>query len=199
VSDFSYSAKFSKKRPDPKELSDRVDPTFEKQDKIDYVFGRTAGKAQKHLLPRFDKDSPVRFTTTTEMIQHLTPIYVNLNKVRDTRYDYGKLFIKAGDSFTDFQTTFLHLAREGQIHSDNLRLDLYDKLTTQLQERLAATLENLDTSQKLANRCISLDTELRRITAQADRQKRFQIVTLSTPKTSLPVTTLPTTTRTPES
>jgi hypothetical protein len=74
-------------------------------------------------------------------------------------------------------------------------LDLYDKLTTQLQERLAATLEDLDTYQKLANRCISLDTELKRITARADRQKRFQNDRLSTPQTSLPVAAPPTTTQ----
>jgi hypothetical protein len=120
------------------------------EEKIDYVFGRTTRKAQKHLLPRFDKDSPARFTTAEEMIQYLAPRYINPNKVRDARYDYRKLFIKASEPFADFQTIFLHLAGEGQIHSDNLRLDLYDKLTTQLQERLAATLEDLDTYQKLA-------------------------------------------------
>jgi hypothetical protein len=218
VSDFSYSAKFSKKRPDPKELSDGVDPTFEswrilikgklrtnadhfptEQDKMDYVFGRTAGKAQKHLLPRFDEDSPARFTTATEMIQHLAPLYVNPNKVRDARYDYGKLFMKASESFADFQTSFLHLAGEGQIHSDNLRLDLYDKLTTQLQERLAATLEDLDTYQKLANRCISLDTELKRISARVDRQRRFKDDRTSTPvpKGSFPALAPPIQTRQP--
>ena len=192
-SDSSYSTKRSKKRPDPKELSDGEDPTFEswrilvrgilranadhfptEEDKMDYVFGRTTGKAQKHLLPRFDEDSPDRFITAEEMIQYLALRYINPNKVRDARYDYGKLFMKASDSFADFQTTFLHLAGEGQIHSDNLRLDLYDKLTTPLQERLAATLEDLDTYQKLANRCLSLDTELKRISARVERQKRFK-------------------------
>jgi hypothetical protein len=83
----SDSTKWSKKRPDPKELSDGVDPTFEswrilirgklranadhfptEEDKMEYVFGRTTGKAQKHLLPRFDKDSPTRFTTADEML-----------------------------------------------------------------------------------------------------------------------------------
>jgi hypothetical protein len=213
VTTFSHTTQWSKKRPDPKELSDGVDPTFEswrilikgklrtnadhfptEEDKMDYVFGRTTGRAQKHLLPRFDEDSPARFTTAEEMIQHLAPRYINPNKVRDARYDYGKLFMKAGESFADFQTTFLHLAGEGQIHSDNLRLDLYDKLTTQLQERLAATLEDLDTYQKLANRCLSLDTELKRISARVDRQKRFKDDRTSTsvPNTSLPTLALPT-------
>ena len=196
----SFSNKLSKKRPDPKELSDGTDPTFESwrilvrgklranadhfptdEDKMDYVFGRTTGKAQKHLLPRFDEDSPARFTTADEMIQYLAARYINPNKVRDARYDYGKLLMKSSETFADFQTTFLHLAGEGQIHSDNLRLDLYDKLTTQLQERLAATLEDLDTYQKLANRCLSLDTELKRIATRVDRQKRFKEERISAP------------------
>jgi hypothetical protein len=218
VATSSYTAQWSKKRPDPKELSDGVDPTFEswrilmkgklrtnadhfptEEDKMDYVFGRTTGKAQKHLLPRFDEDSPTRFTTAEEMIQYLAPRYINPNKVRDARYDYGKLFMKAGEPFADFQTTFLHLAGEGQIHSDNLRLDLYDKLTTQLQERLAATLEDLDTYQKLANRCLSLDTELKRISVRVDRQKRFKDDRTATPdpKGSLPVLAPPIPTRQP--
>jgi hypothetical protein len=60
-----------------------------------YVFGRTTGDAQKHLLSRFNKDSPVRFITVTDIIQHLVSIYVNPNKVRDARYSYGKLVIRA--------------------------------------------------------------------------------------------------------
>jgi hypothetical protein len=214
----SYTTPWSKKRPDSKELSDGVDPTFEswrilvkgklranadhfptEEDRMDYVFGRTTGKAQKHLLPRFDEDSPARFTTAEEMIQYLAARYINPNKVRDARYDYGKLLMKASESFAEFQTTFLHLAGEGQIHSDNLRLDLYDKLTTQLQERLAATLEDLDTYQKLANRCLSLDTELKRISVRVDRQKRFKEERASTPapKGSLPVVAPPIQTRQP--
>ena len=48
-----------------------------------YVFNRTTRDAQKHLIPRFNDGSPLRFTTTTDMIQHLASIYVNPNKVRD--------------------------------------------------------------------------------------------------------------------
>jgi hypothetical protein len=188
LSTVSQSHKYSKKLPDPMPLSDGVDPTFEswriqikgklrgnadhfptEEDRMFYVFSRTTGNAQKHLLSRYDDDSPMRFALATEMIQHLASIYVNPHKVRDARYNYGKLVMKSGQSFTEFQTNFLHLAGEGQIHSDNLRLDLYDKLTTQLQERLAATLEDLDTYDKLASRCLSLDTELKRITTRVDR------------------------------
>lgn len=142
----------------------------------------------------------MRFTTATEMIQHLASIYTNPNAVRDARYEYGKLYMKSGQTFTDFQTAFLHLAGEGQIHTDNLRLDLYDKLTVPLQRQLAAMLVDLNTYQKLANRCISLDTELRRIDARDNRQKRYKETpatdtragtTRSTGKTSPAATSMP--------
>src|SRR6266487_7205207 len=81
--------------------------------------------------------------------------------------------MKSNQSFAEFQTIFLHLAGEGEIPADSLRLDLYDKLTTQLQERLAAILVDLDTYKKLTDHCMSLDTELKRINACVDRQKQF--------------------------
>ena len=95
-----------------------------------YVFNRTEGDAQKHLEPRYDDDSPIRFATAQEMIQHLATIYVNPNKVRDAKYDYNRLTMKTSQTFVDFQTQFLHLAGEAQIPAASLRLDLYDRLTT---------------------------------------------------------------------
>src|SRR6266487_4701003 len=183
---------YSKKLPDPTPLSDGEDPAFDgwviqikgklranadhfatEEDKMFYVFNRTTGDAQKHLIPRFNDGSPLRFITATDMIQHLASIYVNLNKVRDARYSYGRLVMKSNQSFAEFQTIFLHLAGEGEVPADSLRLDLYDKLTTQLQERLAVMLVDLDTYKKLADRCMSLNTELKRINAYVDRQKHF--------------------------
>ena len=105
--------------------------------KMLYVFNRTSRDAQKHLRPRYDDESQVRFTSAQEMIQHLAAIYVNPNKARDARYDYNRLIMKPSQPFVEFQIQFLHLAGEAQILAENLRLDLYDKLTTQMQEKLA--------------------------------------------------------------
>jgi Zinc knuckle len=189
----SRPGKYTKKLPDPSPLSDGIDPTFEgwmiqirgklrgnsdhfptEEDRMFYIFNRTTGDAQKHLLPRYDEDSLMRFTSSEEMIRHLTPIYVNPNKVRDARYDYNRLVMRTGQSFSDFQTNFLHLAGEAQIPITSFRLDLYDKLTTKLQDRLAAVLDDLESYEKLSTRCLSLDTKLRRISGRIDRQKHFQ-------------------------
>jgi hypothetical protein len=178
----SSSAKYSKKRPDPPIFTDGVDPTFEswkiqmqaklrantdhyptEEDKMEYVFSRTLGDAQKHLLPRFDEDSPMRFTSFREMLQHLASIYVNPNKVRDAQYEYRHLRMEMGQTFATFQTKFLHLAGGGQIPPSSYRLDLFDKLPTHLQRMLLPVLDDLETYEQLATRCLTLDTGLRRI------------------------------------
>jgi hypothetical protein len=66
------------------------------------------------------------------MLQHLATIYINPNKVRNAHFAYGRLIMQTNQSFADFQTTFLHLAGEGQVPTDNLRMDLFDKVTTPL-------------------------------------------------------------------
>jgi len=133
------------------------------EDKMEYVFSRTLGNAQKHLLPRFDEDSPMRFISFREMLQHLASIYVNPNKVRDAQYDYRRLRMDTGQTFATFQTTFLHLAGEGQIPQSSYRLDLFDKLPTHLQRMLLPVLDDLETYEQLATRCLTLDTGLKRI------------------------------------
>jgi hypothetical protein len=107
------------------------------------------------------------------MIRHLAAIYINLNKVRDAQYDYNRLMMKPNQPFTEFQTQFLHLAGEGQVPLENYRLDLYDKLTIRLQEKIAVTLDDLPTYNRLAARCLSLDSKLKRIEARPNRQKQL--------------------------
>src|SRR5438045_8405757 len=105
------------------------------------------------------------------MVQHLATIYINPNKVRNAKYDYNHLIMRTGQTFAEFQTQFLHLAGKAQIPRESLHLDLYDKLTTPLQEKLAVNLRTLDTFAELPASCLSLDTELRRIAVQVDWQK----------------------------
>ena len=188
VSNRYNDTKYSKKRPDPPVFTNGVDPVFEswqiqtqaklranadhyptEEDKMEYVFSRTLGDAQKHLLPKFEEDSPIRFTSAKEMFQHLAAIYVNPNKVRDAQFEYHRLRMQATQAFSEFQTTFLHLAGEGQVPRTSLRLDLYDKLPPHLQRMLLPTLDDLDTYEQLAARCLALDTGLKRI-EEAEKQ-----------------------------
>jgi hypothetical protein len=102
------------------------------------------------------------------MTQHLAAIYVNLNKVQNAKYNYNRLTMKTSQTFVEFQTQFLHLAGKAQIPAESLCLDLYDKLTIQLQEKLAVNLRTLNTFAELSACCLLLDTELKQITAQTE-------------------------------
>jgi hypothetical protein len=59
--------------------------------------------------------------------------------------DYRRLNMRANETFLDFYTRFLHLAGEGRILDEDLRLDLYDKITLELQCAIAPTEETLTT------------------------------------------------------
>jgi hypothetical protein len=82
--------------------------------------------------------------------------------------------MKSGETFAEFQTGFLHLAGEAQISPDDLRTDLYDKLTIPLRRALAPNLRNWVSFDDMVADCLSVDSEFRRISAQEERQKRYR-------------------------
>ena len=151
-----------------------------------YVFGRTGGNAQKHLSPRYNEGSEDLFLSDVEMIDHLAAIYEDPYKVQNARLDYKSLMMKPSESFADFHTRFLHLAGEAKIPKDDLRPDLFDKLTMELQRTVLPVYSTLTTAKSLADECLSLDQGLRRLKARSDRVKAR---TTSTPSTAPPTKT----------
>ena len=65
--------------------------------------------------------------------------------------------MRATETFPDFYTRFLHLANEGQIPNEDLRLDLYNKLTLELQCTIAPIEESLTTVEELQKALRRLD------------------------------------------
>jgi hypothetical protein len=65
------------------------------------------------------------------------------------------------------------LASKEQIYKSNLRINLYNKLFTNLQKGIASHLVDLDTYDKLAACYLSFNTKLQRINARINRQKRL--------------------------
>jgi hypothetical protein len=193
VNNPSNGQRYTKKLPDPTPLSDGKEPTYlswkiqiqgklrsnadhfpNEEDKMLYLFNRTSGDAQKHLQPRFDDESATRFTSAKEMLAYLSSIYVNPNAVRDARHEYNSLAMKPGQSFTEFQTQFLHLAGQAHIPPESWRMDLFDRMTITLKRGIAPMLRLLPTYQELAADLASLDTELRHINIQVDQQNRYR-------------------------
>ena len=69
----------------------------------------------------------------------------------------------------DFYTQFLHLASKGQIPDEDLHLDLYDKLTLELQRAIAPMEGTLDKLKDLQKAVLHLDQNLRQIRDRTDR------------------------------
>ena len=144
------------------------------EDRMGYVFGRTKGDAREHLLTRWDEDCIDRFLSADEMFSFLATIYVNPHKERDARYAYNSLRMKSTQTFTEFQTQFLKLAGTGKVPRESLRIDLYDKLTAQMRDSLAVLIDDLDTYEKLAKRCLTLDSEQKRNATRAASAKKYE-------------------------
>jgi hypothetical protein len=68
--------------------------------------------------------------------------------------------MKPIETFADFHTRFLHLAGQAQIPKEDLRLDLFDKLTLELQRTVLPIYSTLQTVKELLDECLSLDQGL---------------------------------------
>ena len=123
-------------------------------------------------------------------------IYINPYKTLNARTDFKKLIMRPSSTFHDFYTKFLHLAGDGKIPLEDYRTELYDKLTLDLQKAILPTYGSLKTYRQLADQCLLLDRELKRIKERTDRiqnrQPTGQATKLATPAitaTAKPIST----------
>ena len=68
------------------------------------------------------------------MINYLSFIFKDPFKVQNACLDYKALNMKTTKTFLTFHTYFLHLAGQAQILQEDLLLDLFNKLTLDLQQ-----------------------------------------------------------------
>jgi hypothetical protein len=203
-----FEQKRSPKRPDPPLLSDGVDPTFTSwnilvqaklQDNVDhfdterskltYVYGRTTGKAQRHLEPRYDPKARNLYQSVDEAIEHLATIYLNPMRHAIAQDEYYELKQGRTEPFSEFLTQFHHLAGLGEIPATNWRQDLFRKLNLLYQENLVQTLPLHDTFEKLVAQCQHLEHVLipllaRKATERINRRSSTTRKAASTPTTT---------------
>ncbi len=99
-----------------------------------YVGSRTGGDAAKHLQPRRRVTAPDRFTTGREMLDYLSSIYEDPNRLHNAKQGFRRLHQSTSDDFHDFLTRFLHLAGESRLGKEEYKYELNAKLTIKLQE-----------------------------------------------------------------
>ena len=193
VTDVAYRPRTYKTR-DVQTLSDGLDPTYEawtiqlegkflepqfldceERVRMHYVFSVTSGTAQNHLRTRMLRTVSNPFRSVNEMIEVLETAFVNPNRVREAGMEYRQLMMSSTDTFVDFKTRFLLLAEEAGIPQPSRRLDLYDKLTVELQTALVPVLSTLTTFSDLCSRATEVDQERKWISQRVMKAKAAKL------------------------
>jgi hypothetical protein len=198
------SVKRSPKHADPDKLNDGTSPTYiawrsllrgklranadwwpTEQDRINYVFGCTEGKAQSFLEPRIDEDSLDPWLTVDEMLEYLNTVFRNHFETEQSENSFYALKHSAGQDFNEFHTEFARLASVGRVPSITWRSHLWRKLNREFRNRLLATHHQYPTYQELVRECQRLSVDLEELYRQfppvAQTQRRRPETTVARP------------------
>lgn len=187
----------STKIPDPPMLIDGKSPSFEswltkiqnklkvnadhfltEDAKIAYIQLRTDGEASEHIQPRLQDDAPDQYTTAEELLSHLQSIYEDPNRVFNAKNEFKKLFMKPSQTFHEFYTRFLHLSGRARIAQSELKYELNNKLSFNLQKQVIVQFHDDNISLKsFAAQCGVIDQSLKAIN---ERQNKGQSSTART-------------------
>ena len=182
----------STKLPDPPILTDGKDPKFEDwvtrvkakltvnddhyptdDIKRAYVVGRIGGDAASYIAPRLRADSTNPYSSLQDLIQHLTDVYEDPNRVFTAKEDFRKLYMKKTDPFHTFYSNFTRLANEAQVSPTELKYELNHKLTFDLQRQVLREFrDNTYNLKQFADSCAMMHQSLQVIEERQSRTKR---------------------------
>lgn len=193
LADQGPAARKSTKIPDPPMLTDGKEPRFDdwlllmnqklKANKdhydtpelrIAYVAGRCDGKARKHITPRLRDESSRKYKDSTDMLEHLTTIYNDPNRVQTAKREFRSLYMKVTDNFHDFLSEFLYLAAESGVSEDDWKDELHNKLITKLQELTISKMVEDGTFQEFSDFCSQTANYLKTIDSRNQRNRAFR-------------------------
>jgi hypothetical protein len=176
----SETSKRTPKATDPAELDDGDSPTYSawkillrgklrynddwfrsEQERMDYVFGKTKGEAQRHLLPRMEEGAPDPWKNVNEMLEHLDSCFQNYYEAEEAENAFYPLRMYNSEDFNTFHTEFSRLASVGRIAQSSWRGHLWRKLNKEFRSRLLATSQLHPTYQDLVKECQRLAMELK--------------------------------------
>ena len=87
------------------------------------------------------------------MLEHLKTIYDDLNQVTTAKNQFRQLYMKTTDRFHDFLSEFLYLAAEAGVSDDDLKDELYHRITTKLQELTMAEINSNGSFRQFTSFC----------------------------------------------
>jgi hypothetical protein len=140
----------------------------DEQAKLDFLYAKTTGLANKYLTPRMLAGS---WTSAAEIIEFLDQVFGNPNEVEEARDLYNALTMGNFPSFQEFWHEFLHLSGTAQIHISHLLTDLRNKLSPKLRTMIIPTFHTYTSYLKLGQDLIGFDKQLRDIQAAEARTR----------------------------
>lgn len=126
------------------------------------VFSATVDEARDYLQHRYQRGVEDHFTTTIEMIEFLSDIYVDPHARSKAKSEYRKLEMGEAQSFHEYRSQFTALANKARIALADRVEDLYLSLTPSLQRALMKD-RYMDNFNEFCTVAASADTESRRI------------------------------------
>ncbi|KAG6094416.1 hypothetical protein E4U14_008481 [Claviceps sp. LM454 group G7] len=153
ATEFGQNERRSAKIPDPAQLDDAADPTYEswkgaisdklsinedwftsERAKVAYVCSRTKGKALRHLDATRTSDGSRTLGTVAQILAHLDLIFLDPNRGYKAREAFGQLRM-THTGFQEFRTSFYELSHRGGL-TENLKEEFYRKLPQEFQSHL---------------------------------------------------------------
>ena len=113
------------------------------------------------------------YTDSKDMLNHLRTIYDDLNRVTTAKHQFRQLYMKTSDKFHDFLSEFLYLAAEAGVAEDDWKDELYNKLTTKLQELCIFSSIHESTFQEFSSAVSQTASRLEVINHRTQKNRTF--------------------------
>jgi hypothetical protein len=152
--------------------------------KIIYVSSRLSSGALALVTPRLDEDSEYAYHKVTELYTHLKELYSDPNKANNARREFHNLRMKATQAFQEFYAKFIRLVTESGMSQQDLKFELNEKLTWELQAAVAIYFnDDSVTSTVFVQRCTTIDQQIRARSDSKKRAERFKATAKTPPAT----------------
>jgi hypothetical protein len=158
-------------------------------DRITHVASLIEGEAADLIAPRLDPGSSRYYQDINEFYDHLTTLYGDVNKKRNARAEYRRLFMKKDQSFQEFYARFLRLTVDAETPEDDLKEDLNEKLQYELQAAVSTYFnDEAISTEAFAKWCTTIDQQIKQRQAKVARFEKNKTTTTSASSTKTTTT-----------
>ena len=107
------------------------------------------------------------------MLKHLKTIYDDPNQVTTAKNQFQQLYMKTTNQFHDFLSEFLYLAAEAGVSDDDLKDELYHRITTKLQELTMTEINSNGSFRQFTSFCSQTMSCLKVMSHQIQKNQQY--------------------------